>query len=299
MMPLHTAAILAAALWSGGTDGVRLSVECEAPQIDPGRSVEIVLKLESPPGKTARLPDLRPRLRGFSLAESFEEPEEKTKDGGTVASAVWLLRPEPCAKRYAVAPFAVKVDGGKPFVAGPIAFTQPAPRERVEGPIEADLSKDLPPFGWKLVSWCAGILAAAAAVLFLAVAAARLAARRVREHFMSPIERARAELQRLKKKGLPGRGRFKDFYVELTMVVRRYFKRKYAVEAPHMTTEEFFASEAVAASGAATPALHAFMASADLVKFAGAEATPETADLAMDAANAWLDADSAKEAAAK
>ena len=104
---------------------------------------------------------------------------------------------------------------------------------------------------------------------------------------MSPIERAWAELDRLVKKGLPSRGRFKDFYVELTMVVRRYIQRKYGIKAPHMTTEEFLFE--------ARPSdeLRRFLESSDLVKFAGVEATPAMADEATESARNYLKSDNA------
>ena len=110
---------------------------------------------------------------------------------------------------------------------------------------------------------------------------------------MSPIERAWVELDRLLKKGLPGRGRYKDFYVELTMVVRRYVQRKYGIKAPHLTTEEFFAelqnSNTQTLDNSNT--LRRFLESADLVKFAGVEATPEMADEATDSARGYLKSD--------
>jgi len=118
----------------------------------------------------------------------------------------------------------------------------------------------------------------------------RYVVRRVKEHRMSPIERAWVELDRLLKKGLPGRGRYKDFYVELTMVVRRYVQRKYGIKAPHLTTEEFF--EEIGARGMKSEDLKKFLESADLVKFAGVQATPEMADEATDSARGYLKGDS-------
>ena len=132
-------------------------------------------------------------------------------------------------------------------------------------------------------------LAAAAAVFYAVVLFLRYVARRVREHRMSPIERAWAELDRLVKRGLPGRGRYKDFYVELTMVVRRYVQRRYGVKAPHMTTEEFLSDPRFNSSGE----LKSFLESADMVKFAGVTATPEMADGATESARTYLKNDSA------
>jgi len=138
-------------------------------------------------------------------------------------------------------------------------------------------------------------------VLFGLWFAAKTVARKVKEHRMSPIERAWVELERLLRKGLPGRGRYKDFYVELTMVVRRYIQRRYGIEAPHLTTEEFLReAERLAASGGvslvARERLGKFLESADLVKFAGVEATPEMADGATASAREYLKSDSASAA---
>ena len=107
---------------------------------------------------------------------------------------------------------------------------------------------------------------------------------------MSPIERAWVELDRLLKKGLPGRGRYKDFYVELTMVVRRYVQRKYGVKAPHLTTEEFL-RELKDERRETRDELRKFLESADMVKFAGVEATPDMADEATDSAKNYLSQD--------
>lgn len=115
---------------------------------------------------------------------------------------------------------------------------------------------------------------------------------------MSPIERAWAELDRLLKKGLPGRGRYKDFYVELTMVVRRYVQRRYGIRAPHLTTQEFFDELRTRApqSTARFAELRRFLDAADLVKFAGVQATPEMADDATARARNYLETDAAEPA---
>ena len=137
-------------------------------------------------------------------------------------------------------------------------------------------------------------LAALGALVFLVVRRVRLM---VKIHRMSPIERALYELDVLLKKGLPGRGLYKDFYVELTMVVRRYIERRHDVRAPNLTTEEFLrAAQANAAfSPEAIAELKTFLESADMVKFAGVEATPEMADAATGKAKAYLEADNRKE----
>ena len=159
--------------------------------------------------------------------------------------------------------------------------------------MEVDPRKDLPPLSWKLV----GICAAALGVLALLVLAAWWTVRRIREairvHRMSPIQRAMYELEKLLGRGLPGRGLYKDFYVELTMVVRRYVERRHAVKAPNLTTEEFLraAEGNPAFTREAVAELKQFLESADMVKFAGVQATPEMADAATGKARNYLEAD--------
>ena len=299
--------LIAAVLFEASRFGLDLKVESETKVIDPAQSVFLTMELRTPHDRSAVMPDLRDRVVGFSLVEDFAEEPRKEKDGSTVLVTNWRLVPEPCADVYKIKPFVVKgspkiwkaqSDEGKySFIGGPIYFENPAAREPVTGGMETDPQKDLPPLSWKLVGWVAlGVFCLASLVLGLWFAI-RYVARRVKEHRMSPIERAWVELDRLLKKGLPGRGRYKDFYVELTMVVRRYVQRRYGIKAPHLTTEEFLqevANDASPVSGLSSNvlSLRKFLESADMVKFAGVEATPEMADEATDSARGYLKSDS-------
>ena len=292
-----TILLVAATVLEMSRGGVDLKVDSDLTQIDPAKSVFLRVELKAPSDRNATLPDLRDRVVGFSLAEEFAEEPKTGNDGAVTQVMNWRLLPEPCAAVYKIRPFVVKVspkmfsaqsDEGKySFVAGPVYFESPDAREPVTGAMEADPKRDLPPLSWKLVGWIAAALLVLLGLLALLVLLVKYLARRIKEHRMSPIERAWAELDRLLKKGLPGRGRYKDFYVELTMVVRRYIQRRYGIRAPHMTTEEFLR--------AAKPSdeLRRFLESADMVKFAGVEATPEMADDATDSARDYLKSDAA------
>ena len=289
--------MIAIAVLQTSQGGVDLTIDADSARIDPARSVFLRVEVTAPSDRKATLPDLRDRVQGFSLAEEFSEDPKTGNDGSVTQVMNWRLLPEPCAAVYKIRPFVVKVspkllsaqsDEGKySFVAGPVYFESPDAREPVTGAMEADPKRDLPPLSWKLVGWIALALVVVVAALVALVLLVRYLARRVKEHRMSPIERAWVELDRLLKKGLPGRGRYKDFYVELTMVVRRYIQRRYGIRAPHMTTEEFLR--------AAKPSdeLRRFLESADMVKFAGVEATPDMADEATDSARGYLKSDSA------
>ena len=285
--------LLAVSLLNMERSQVSISIDADRDAIDPGRSVFLDMKIVSAKGIEAQDIDLRSRVRGFSLAEEFADEPEVAKDGSRSQSIRWRLVPEPCAKEYKIAPFAVEVKGSQSFVAGPIYFKPPVERESVEGAMEIYPKKDLPPLSWKLVGWGILALSAIAAIVAGGNYLVKFIAAKWREHRMSPVERAWVELDRLMKKGLPGRGKFKDFYVELTMVVRRYVRRQHGIKAPHLTTEEFFAATRASDEfpKEALDALMEFLNKADMIKFAGVEATPETADDATQSAKAYIASD--------
>ena len=279
-------------------EGVSITVEPNPECVDVARDFEVTVTAVATNRTTLAMPDLRDRFVGFSVAEDFAEEPLAGADGSTTYVSRWRLVPKPCEKVYRLAPFVVTVlRDGTPsgsFYTAPVYFEGPAAREAVTGGIEVEPEKDLPPLSWRLVRILAGILFAVAAVVAGAWWTVRKILQKIKEHRMSPIERAMLELDRLLKKGLPGRGRYKDFYVELTMVVRRYIQRRHAVRAPNLTTDEFLraAAENPAFSREALAELKQFLESADMVKFAGVEASPEMADDATDKAKDYLTTDS-------
>ncbi len=271
-------------------DGVKLQVSTAPDVVDPGRDFEVTVTMTVPDGTAASLPDLRDRFRGFSVAEDFAEEPVKEADGATTIVSRWRLVPEPRARRYRLAPFVVGS-----FFTSAIVFDPPPAPPAVTGAMEIAPRRDLPPLSAKLLGICAAVLAAFAALVAIAYLIVRKIRLMVKIHRMSPVERAMYELDVLLRKGLPGRGFYKDFYVELTMVVRRYIERCHSVKAPNLTTDEFLqaAKDNPAFSPEALAGLRQFLESADLVKFAGVEATPETADAATDSARDYIRRDAA------
>ena len=87
---------------------------------------------------------------------------------------------------------------------------------------------------------------------------------------LSPRERALFELRELLDKKLLEKDMVKDFYIELTFVVRRFIERAYGVRAPELTTEEFLVSisNSPLFTKNTTELLKKFLEAADLVKFA-------------------------------
>ena len=290
-----------------GRDGIGIVVDAEPETVDPGRDFIVTVTVKSPAGQKATLPDLRDRFTGFQVAEDFTEDPLADADGSTTLVARWRLVPEPMAKKYRLAPFVVSVaqerDPPAPgaehqapstFYTAPVLFASPSARASVTGDMEVAPERERPPFGWKLVLSALCLVLSACGIGYLVWLVVKKIRTMVRVHRMSPIERAMYELEVLLKKGLPGRGLYKDFYVELTMVVRRYIERRHAVRAPNLTTDEFLraARENPAFTPEAIAELKNFLESADMVKFAGVEATPEMADSATGKARDYLTTDS-------
>ncbi|MBR0198231.1 MAG: hypothetical protein IJQ34_08880 [Kiritimatiellae bacterium] len=276
--------LLAASLLEFSRGPVDFKIEGETGEVDTGKSLFLESTLTAPEG--VDVPDLRERARGFQLVEQVNEEPYREDGGRMIQKTQWRLMPKPCEKVYKIAPFQIGDE-----VAGPVYFTQ-KPQPELSGDMEIEAKKVMPPLSFRLVGkifiYILGALALAGSVFFIV----KYLRRRIREFRMSPIERAFAELEALLKKGLPGRGRYKDFYVELTRLVRRYVQRKYGVKAPHLTTEEFL-RDFKSGSPESLKALKEFMEEADMVKFAGVKATPEMTDCATDSARSYLKGDNA------
>jgi len=273
-------------------EGAAVVVSVDPGEVSPERDCEAVVRAEAEPPREARLPgDLAGRFEGFDLAGSYAD-----EDGAIHLSLV----PRPGAPRWRVKPFAVTVDDG----AGRTSWfaTEPfdlpaAPALRAEGDPAAALRPARIGPGARAILRAA-LWALAGAALVALVAWGALALRRARKvRRMSPKERALRELDRLLARDLPAKGRFKDFYVELTLVVRRYVERRHGIRAPRRTTEEFLAeARRSSAFDAATVArLGAFLEAADLVKFAGARADEAGSRAAADRARDYLAAEAEPE----
>ena len=102
---------------------------------------------------------------------------------------------------------------------------------------------------------------------------------------------ATAELDRLRARRLIEQGAFKEYYSELSDVVRRYLEGRFKLRAPEMTTEEFLV--AAARDGRLAPAhrrlLDEFMTESDLVKFARHLPTIADSERAWTAARRFVD----------
>ncbi len=255
---------------------VSLRIEIAPPVVHLEQDTLVTLTLERPTGIRVHLPSLTERVRGFLVNETFDRPS--TSQGGDRWVEVRRIRLTPTlAPEYRLAPLAVIItnEPGYPpvsdwFSTPPIRLKRHVATLALDQELRSQVDPvRIRPSTRTLVLWTVGIILLLALVLLLA-----WWLRRVREEVklrrVSPRERALRELDRLLAGGLLDHDRIKDFYVELTMVVRRYIERQYAVRAPEQTTDEFLAdiSRRNLFPSATTNRLQAFLEAADRVKFA-------------------------------
>lgn len=137
--------------------------------------------------------------------------------------------------------------------------------------------------GWLLFGLLVAVLVAAAVVW--------LWRRYKTQHAvpLTPRQQACRELDRLLHEGLADRDP-KQFYVELTGIVRRYLEETTGIHAQEQTTNEFLAEIARRATfpDDARSRLAEFLAAADLVKFAALAPGREAIDQSIGHARVFL-----------
>jgi hypothetical protein len=225
-----------------------------------------------------------------------------THAGKTTCERQLLLTPV-ISDEYRLSPFpVVYTDKSRSpaetrwFASRPIVFdTAPV----IGGNADKDINVSLkpvwiyPPFKTVALFTLYSILGIAA--VFLTWKLMKRVRRQIRLMRMSPRERALEELADLMAKDLVGRSMVKEFYLELTMIVRRYIERAHAIRAPEQTTEEFLAavSSDTRFSHEVINRLKAFLEAADLVKFAAYHPETDVITGATETARSYVVTDAA------
>ena len=286
----------------GGPVIVRLSATPPVVRLD--RDTLLAITVTAPANVQVKLPPIENRLTGFTVAGSFDKPPAVDRDGRTIRERSVRLQPQ-AAPRYRIAPMAIVwhdrsgqeqsfatralVLSSEPLVKGDPGSSLASARSPV---------RIYPGFGSVLLYLV--VAAGLGAMGVLAWWAAKRIHREVRLRRMSPRERALHELAELLSRDLVNKDRVKDFYFELTMIVRAYIERAHAIRAPEQTTEEFLmaVSQDPRFSPAVITRLRAFLQAADLVKYAAYRPDKQSVDQSLATARNYVETDAEEQPAA-
>ena len=232
--------------------------------------------------------EVKPPPFGKSLGEfainDYIEKAPKTDNGARTRTFHYVLEPQQTGRhliRSIAVEFTVKAKGSETAGAPAVVEVEPLDVD-VSSPEEgnaADLSnlapmappvelpRHLPP-AWVLALASAGLLGLIALVAYWRKRGVKQAEKVIQR---SPEEIAKLELSALLAENLPAKGMFKEFYVRLTGIVRRYIERTTGINAPDQTTEEFLRDMHFRKIFPAERAeqLASFLEAADMVKYAG------------------------------
>ncbi|MDA0576620.1 MAG: hypothetical protein O3B24_00810 [Verrucomicrobia bacterium] len=260
------------------------------------RDVLLDITVTAPSDMEVSIPPLDDRLGGMLLAGQFEDEPVK-RDNVVTRRLHYRLTPE-VADEYRLAPLAVTYTDARsaPAVSGwfptqPIVLPSQSP---FAGDPGSALTTEPQPLhirpAFTTVAGYALLALLGVGILFALWKLTRHVRKEIALRMLSPRERALHELRSLLARGLVERGQVKEFYVALTMIVRRYIERRHGVRAPEQTTEEFL--QAVSKDTRFTPAvlerLRAFLQAADRVKFAAHEPGRDAIQQATTTAEAYV-----------
>jgi len=274
---------------------VILEVAPRSPRLSDEPHLTVTIRSE--PGVRIEKPPFGSALGDF-LIRDFQEPVPDSDGEIQILRQVYTLEPTRAGK-LTIAPIAVRFHDERPDGDGQehtlesealtvevsTVLSDAAPSladlRPAAGPVE--LMAGGTPFDW----WLAGT-AALLAVAGIVVWKVRRR-RGPREPALSPQELAWLELEQIVDSRL-AESDVKEYYVELTGVVRRYIERSTGVSAPEQTTEEFLreiVQDAVFADQD-QQRLQQFLESADLVKFAALEPAASDIEASFERAKEFI-----------
>jgi len=286
---------------------IELSFLADPGQVQLDRDILLTMRVSAPSNIEVVLPPIENRLKGFVLNGSFTR-DAAAKDGKPARDYCFRLTPT-LADEYRIAPLAITwIDrsrqpppNGLPpetasgwFASKPLLFQTAGISGNAPGAGMHDIIPPAwiyPPF--KTVAlWILAVLGTLG-IFYILWRLSKRIHKAIQLRRMSPRERALYELNELLERNLIGKRQVKEFYLELTMIVRRYIERAHAIRAPEQTTEEFLgaAAENQEFSREVVVKLRKFLQTADLVKFAAYQPEQTVIDQTVLTARDYIETD--------
>lgn len=243
-----------------------------------GDRIHYEIRVVADPSLKVHMPPFAENLAGFSVKD-FRTPPPKTNEDGRVVYRQWYELDTFVTGAYIIPPATItyttpngkqhKIKTTEVFVE--VVSSLDKKKEKAADIREIRDPLMVPRPGLSLAAK-AGI---AVAALIIALAGAFFLLRTIKKR--KPAEPptpphivAQEALQELLQKSLIERGQIREFYYELSAIVRCYIEDRFGLHAPEQTTEEFLYSlrETDELSSAHKALLEDFLAACDVVKYA-------------------------------
>jgi len=246
----------------------------------------LTITVTAKPDVRVELPPFGESLRDFIIRD-FHEPLPRTSDGDQILQHIYTLEPT-SAGSISIDPITVRFvderadgDGEEHEVQTEALLVDVQTMVASDAPSLADLRPVTDPL--ELPKSSRGFTFAVTTIfLFVLVGLVFILWRMKRRRInvlpeLTPQQLAYRELNDLLN-GKLSKTDVKEFFVQLTAVVRRYIERTTGVNAPDQTTEEFLreVNQQNLFAEAENARLESFLESADLVKFAGYQPDEES-----------------------
>lgn len=252
---------------TAGADAVSVKTRVIPAQTTLGGEIKLVLQLEGPDGTRVQMPSDKNKLAPFEL-KRIEPRSGSTYTliltafelGELTVPAIPLAYTDASGRSGQIfsAPQKVKIVAVK---------RKPGDKDGeirgIKGPVHLSLLGF-----WTIV----GLLVLLPLTVFLFLHIYRRIRRKITEDLESklpPHQRAERELERLQRSTLLDTGKTKEYYTELSNILRRYIERRYGIEALESTTAELLPRlKGLELDRALTDKIKDLLENADLVKFA-------------------------------
>ncbi|NOX25086.1 MAG: protein BatD [Deltaproteobacteria bacterium] len=278
----HSAIVKTAAIIKHyGKGPIKLTMRLDRRRINSAQFFHLILRIEGPENYTFELPSLKD---GETLGDFIVAGSAKTTPAlnatGIYQQQSYRLEPERTGKFKLPsltvsawekgrdkAPVIELATGKIPLTVESLLLNGKAKLADIVPPVAQ-------PFNWLL--WAAGG-AGAAVILFICWFFWRR--HKSKEAPLPPpippYLRALQAMEALQHKDLPGQGHTKQFYAELSDILRQYIEDHLGLRAAEQTTEEFLLTSAATLRAGHKRLLRDFMTHCDLVKFAEYQPDPE------------------------
>ncbi|MCH2201785.1 MAG: LPXTG cell wall anchor domain-containing protein [Fuerstiella sp.] len=283
---------------------VSLSVEVAPGVVRLSDEPTLTLTIKASPGVQITKPPFGASVGEF-LIRDYHEPPPAVEVKDEVTRLIYKLEPTR-AGTLTIAPIAVRFkdnrpngDGEEYVVESEVLQVEVNTIVGEAAPSLEDLKPSLGPVELPSTgpsAWVWGITALVSGAIAGLVWWLRRRRRRAQlEPPLTAQQLARIELDQIIRQRL-SEADVKEFYVEVTGVVRRYIERSTGIRAPEQTTEEFLHEilSKTVFSDDEQRRLQQFLESADLVKFAGYQPAREDMDSSIERAREFTQRDSSQ-----